>query len=144
MDSRVLYRGYLMWMERQPNGKVTGYAKRKEARGAPKLMVSADTINQAMGMLLKKMDKAALEQAATPQSRQSPVRGITASVPSSQKVKFHEDSRLVVSNMSGYSHKGSENFEHDNTGSVMNYSGVEDEVHSAEAVHQDWEAGYDY
>lgn len=50
----------------------------------------------------------------------------------------------VVSNHSGYSYQGSENFEHDDTGSLMNYSGVEDEVFSSFAVHEDWQEGYDY
>ena len=50
----------------------------------------------------------------------------------------------VVGNRSGYEYKGSENFEHDDNGSLHNYSGVEDEMNSAEAEHEDWEEGYDY
>lgn len=52
--------------------------------------------------------------------------------------------RAVVSNHSGYYHNGSENFEHDDTGSIHNYSGVEDNVFSTIAEHEDWEEGYDY
>lgn len=50
----------------------------------------------------------------------------------------------VVSNHTGYSHPGGENFEHDDNGSLMNYSGMEDEVYSALATHGDWQEGYDY
>lgn len=52
--------------------------------------------------------------------------------------------RPVLSNHTGYSIEGSENFEHDDTGSIMNYSGVEDDINNALLVHNDWEEGYDY
>lgn len=50
----------------------------------------------------------------------------------------------IVSNHTGYHHEGSENFEHDDTGSSMNNSGVEDELNNAESAHEDWQEGYDY
>lgn len=50
----------------------------------------------------------------------------------------------IVSNHTGYSHEGSENFEHDDTGSSMNHSGVEDEFNNAESEHEGWQEGYDY
>lgn len=49
-----------------------------------------------------------------------------------------------LSNHTGYGYRGSENFEHDDTGSQMNYSGVEDDVMNAFADHEGWEHGYDY
>ena len=49
-----------------------------------------------------------------------------------------------VSNHTGYSHQGSENFEHDDTGSMMNYSGVYDDVINALIDHEGWIEGYDY
>ncbi len=64
-------------------------------------------------------------------------------VPSDENPLQH-DNALVVGNRSGYGYKGSENFEHDDTGDEMNYSGVEDEVFSAAAEHDGWEEGYDY
>ena len=50
----------------------------------------------------------------------------------------------VVGNHSGYGYKGSENFEHDNTGGIHNYSSMEDQVLSAFADHEDWQEGYDF
>jgi hypothetical protein len=55
-----------------------------------------------------------------------------------------KDREPIVSNHTGYGYKGSENFEHDDTGSMMNYSGVEDDVNNAIADHEGWEKGYDY
>lgn len=55
-----------------------------------------------------------------------------------------KDRDPIVSNHTGYGHKGSENFEHDDTGSMMNYSGVEDDVNNAIADHEGWQEGYDY
>lgn len=54
------------------------------------------------------------------------------------------DEKLVVGNYSGYGYEGSENFEHDDNANLINYSGVEDEVFSALAEHEDWQEGYDY
>ena len=54
------------------------------------------------------------------------------------------EEKRIIANHSGYLHEGSENFEHDDTGSLMNYSGVEDEVFSSFAMHEDWQEGYDY
>lgn len=56
----------------------------------------------------------------------------------------HEDSRSVVGNHSGYGHEGAANFEHDDTGGLHNYSGMEDELFSAAADNDGWEEGYDY
>lgn len=55
-----------------------------------------------------------------------------------------KDREPILSNHTGYGYKGSENFEHDDTGSQMNYSGVEDDVNNAIADHEGWEEGYDY
>lgn len=55
-----------------------------------------------------------------------------------------KDGVPIVSNHTGYNYEGSENFEHDNTASQMNYSGVEDDVNNAIADHEGWEKGYDY
>jgi|GEM_PF-3831337 len=54
------------------------------------------------------------------------------------------DEKTVVSNYSGYRYSGSENYEHEDNASVHNYSGVEDDVFSAIAEHEDWQEGYDY
>ena len=48
-----------------------------------------------------------------------------------------------VSDHTGYG-KGGENFEHDDTGSIMNYSGVHDDVYNSIGDHEDWKEGYDY
>jgi hypothetical protein len=50
----------------------------------------------------------------------------------------------VVSNHTGYGHEGSENFEHDESGASMNYSGVEDDLNDAESEHEGWQKDYDY
>lgn len=50
----------------------------------------------------------------------------------------------VISNHSGYDYEGSANYEHDDNGSLHNYSGVVDEFDSAESDHEGWEEGYDY
>lgn len=55
-----------------------------------------------------------------------------------------EDALRVVGNHTGYDTPGSENYEHDETGSMMNYSGIEDEMFSAEAEHDGWQEGYDF
>lgn len=55
-----------------------------------------------------------------------------------------KDREPIASNHTGYGYKGSENFEHDDTGSRMNHSGVEDDVNNAIADHEGWEKGYDY
>ena len=49
-----------------------------------------------------------------------------------------------VSNHTGYGYKGSENFEHDDTGSQMNRSGCEDDMLNPIIEHEGWERGYDY
>ncbi len=54
------------------------------------------------------------------------------------------DRRQVVSNHTAYGYEGSENFEHDDSGALMNYSGCEDEVFDALADHEGWQADYDY
>lgn len=50
----------------------------------------------------------------------------------------------VVLDHTGYHRSGSSNWEHDNTGSMMNYSGMVDIALSAQAADKGWEAGYDY
>ncbi|MBZ0330997.1 hypothetical protein KZO25_11790 [Halomonas sp. ANAO-440] len=50
----------------------------------------------------------------------------------------------VIGNHSGYPYSGSENFEHDDTGCILNYSGVEDIIFSSFAENNNWEEGYDY
>ena len=61
-----------------------------------------------------------------------------------QENPLQHDNPLVVGNRSGYGYAGSENFEHDDTGDEMNYSGAEDEMFSAAAENDGWEEGYDY
>lgn len=53
------------------------------------------------------------------------------------------DKGKFVSDHTGYG-KGGENFEHDDTGSLMNYSGCVDDVGEALKEHEDWQEGYDY
>jgi hypothetical protein len=55
-----------------------------------------------------------------------------------------QDPPTYISNQSGYGYKGSENFEHDDTGSVHNASGVEDIIVNAMSDHEGYEEGYDY
>ena len=55
-----------------------------------------------------------------------------------------KDKKPYISNHTGYGYKGSENFEHDDTGGAMNYSGVEDDVFNAFIEHEDWDEGYDF
>jgi hypothetical protein len=54
------------------------------------------------------------------------------------------EERPYVSNHSGYSHKGSENWEHDDTGCLMNYSAMDDMMNEPLRIHEGWESGYDY
>jgi len=56
----------------------------------------------------------------------------------------HPDEYRIISNHSGYGCEGGENFEHDDTGCLHNYSGVEDDIFSSYAEHEDWQEGYDY
>ncbi|MFW5450821.1 MAG: hypothetical protein ACKE9I_04400 [Methylophagaceae bacterium] len=49
-----------------------------------------------------------------------------------------------ISNYSGYSYSGSENYEHDNNASAINYSGSQDDVYNAIAMHDGWQEGFDY
>jgi hypothetical protein len=50
----------------------------------------------------------------------------------------------VVLDHSGYNRSGSSNWEHDDTGAKMNYSGMADIALIAQADEKGWEAGYDY
>jgi hypothetical protein len=61
-----------------------------------------------------------------------------------QTVPPKKEKMPIVSNHTGYHHEGSENFEHDDMGSSMNHSGVEDELNNAESMHDGWQEGYDY
>lgn len=54
-----------------------------------------------------------------------------------------KDKAPFVSNHTGY-RPGGENYEHDDTGGKMNYSGVMDDVNEALKEHEDWQEGYDY
>ena len=49
-----------------------------------------------------------------------------------------------ISNHSGYDHEGSENYEHDDNGDRMNYSGVYDDVINDLSEHEGYQKGYDY
>lgn len=62
----------------------------------------------------------------------------------SSNCSFVYEGERVTSNHSGYCYSGSENFEHDDTGSIMNYSGVEDMIFSSLAENENWQEGYDY
>lgn len=66
------------------------------------------------------------------------------SLVSSEDKNASEDSLKVVGNHTGYNTPGSENYEHDDTGSQMNYSAMEDEMFSADAEHDGWQEGYDF
>ena len=61
-----------------------------------------------------------------------------------QTISQKSEKAPIVSNHTGYSHEGSENFEHDDTGAMMNYSGVEDVFNDAQAEHEGWQEGYDH
>jgi hypothetical protein len=65
------------------------------------------------------------------------------SLENSEKLEPASDYK-IISNRSGYNYSGSENYEHDDTGSIHNYSGVEDDVYSSISEHEDWQEGYDY
>ncbi len=67
-----------------------------------------------------------------------------AAVSSPPPTGVAQDRAPILSNHTGYGYKGSENFEHDDTGCTMNYSGVYDDVSNAVADHEGWEEGYDY
>ena len=54
------------------------------------------------------------------------------------------DRKQFLANHSGYQYEGSENFEHDDTGAIHNFSGCEDEIVNADADHKGLEPGYDY
>lgn len=54
------------------------------------------------------------------------------------------DEKEVVTNYTGYGYEGSENFEHDTNASLVNESGCADQIFTAMAEHEDWQAGYDY
>ena len=66
------------------------------------------------------------------------------STTSVNKYLAQEDEIRIISNHSGYDYKGSENFEHDDNGNIMNYSGVYDDVMSAFAESEGWVESYDY
>jgi hypothetical protein len=61
-----------------------------------------------------------------------------------QAIVGSKEKKPYVSNHTIYGYDGSENFEHDNTGSLMNYSGCEDDIFNAISEHEDWQEGYDY
>jgi len=57
---------------------------------------------------------------------------------------YEDDAMPIVSNHSGYDYEGSENFEHDGNGAIMNFSGVYDDVYNSFREHEGWTEGYDY
>jgi len=61
-----------------------------------------------------------------------------------QTIVGGKEKKSYISNHTVYGYYGSENFEHDNTGSLMNRSGCEDEIFNAISEHEDWQEGYDY
>ena len=54
-----------------------------------------------------------------------------------------KDQKPFVANYTGY-REGGENYEHDDTGDSMNFSGVVDQVYEAVQEHEGWQEGYDY
>lgn len=52
--------------------------------------------------------------------------------------------RGFISNHSGSDYEGSENYEHDDNGDLMNYSGVYDSVINDLSEHEGYQEGYDY
>lgn len=52
--------------------------------------------------------------------------------------------RGFISNHSGYDYEGSENYEHDDNGDCMNYSGIYDSVINDLSEHEGYQEGYDY
>lgn len=65
-------------------------------------------------------------------------------VPSRNESPTKPDRRPIVSNHTGYLTKGSESWEHDDTGSLQNYSGCYDDMMDPIAEHEGWQEGYDY
>ena len=61
-----------------------------------------------------------------------------------QTVVGGQEKKPYISNYTVYGYDGSQNFEHDDTGCLMNYSGCEDDVFNAISEHEDWQEGYDY
>lgn len=59
-------------------------------------------------------------------------------------VGYAKDQKPCISNHTGYYYEGGENFEHDDTGSTMNHSGVVDDCNEAEKEHAGWQEDYDY
>ena len=55
-----------------------------------------------------------------------------------------ESGQAYTSNHTGYDKPGSHNWEHDDTGSAMNYSGVVDEFVNAQIENEGLEKGFDY
>lgn len=75
------------------------------------------------------------------------VRGTAGGAPSSAYGVGGQDRREVspvMEDHTGYNRGHSANWEHDNTGSQMNYSGMSDIMLGAMAENNGWEAGYDY
>jgi hypothetical protein len=50
----------------------------------------------------------------------------------------------IVHNCTGYGGPDGANYEHDNTGGMMNYSGCYDMILSAISEHEGWSESYDY
>ena len=80
------------------------------------------------------------QEGVMPQNTTEEIDGI---VQSSVGIGDSSDHKPYVSNHTGYG-KGGENFEHDDTGALMNYSGIVDDVGEAQKEHEGWQEGYDY
>ncbi len=66
-------------------------------------------------------------------------------LPSNNESQARLERKPLLSNHSGYSGRpGSENWEHDDTGSLHNWSGCYDMVLDPIAEHEGWQEGYDY
>lgn len=84
-----------------------------------------------------------LEAAKAEREEEAALHTTTVGLPDEYSRSQSGDATVVV-NHTGYSQQGSYNWEHDDTGSINNYSGCEDDMLSPEAEHEGWEDGYDY
>ena len=68
---------------------------------------------------------------------------ITASVGEQLPNNDHQEYQ-IVHNGTGYDSSDGANYEHDDTGGPMNYSGCYDMMMSPVSEHEGWTEGYDY
>ena len=64
--------------------------------------------------------------------------------PSNNESQTRRERTPVLSNHTGYLQPGSESWEHDDTGSIQNFSGCYDDMIDPIAEHEGWLEGYDY